>query len=73
MANSRFPKMTYVRQLRELYDEIIDWRAEYRLAAERTDREWLQGRFLDREAVLGDVELQVRDLMDTLLALPRLS
>jgi hypothetical protein len=73
MANSRFTKLTYVRQLYELYDEIVAWRAEYRLAAERTDREWLQGRFLDREAVLGDVELQLRDVIDTLLALPRLS
>jgi len=73
MANLRFTKLAYVRQLRQLYDEIIDWRAEYRLAAERTDREWLQGRFLDREAVLGDVEVQLRDVIDTLLALPRLS
>ena len=73
MANLRFTKLAYVRQLRQLYDEIIDWRAEYRLAAERTDREWLQGRFLDREAILGDVEVQLRDVIDTLLALPRLS
>jgi len=73
MANLRFTKLAYVRQLRQLYDEIIDWRAEYRLAAARTDREWLQGRFLDREAVLGDVEVQLRDVIDTLLALPRLS
>jgi hypothetical protein len=73
MRNLRFPKATYVRQLQQLYDEIDGWRAEYRIAAERTDREWLQGRFLDREAILGDAACQVRDLMDTLLALPRLS
>lgn len=73
MATRRFPRARIVRQLDALYDELTDWQFEYAQAAQTTQAEWLQGRFMDREAVLAEAGRLTDELRRFLFQLPRLS
>lgn len=73
MAEQRFPRARIVRQLDKLAQELSDWQADYAAAAETTQAEWLQGRFMDREAILGEAYRLTEELRRFLFQLPRLS
>lgn len=72
MTEARFPKRKYLRQLRDMRDDFWWWEASYRQAAQSSQVEWLQGRYLDRAAILEDVRVKLQDLFDAVDELPRL-
>jgi hypothetical protein len=59
--------------LDSIIEEIAWWHVSYREAAADTTAEWLQGRFLDRAAVLAELQHQLLEARHTLNGLPRLS
>jgi len=73
MATERFPKAKYLRQLTQMRDDLYSWSQAYAQAAEHTTPEWLQGRFLDRAAVLEDAAYRVQKAREMLEGVPRLS
>jgi hypothetical protein len=73
MPNSRMPRTKYIRQLSAIHADLCEWRASYLEAAHHTTSDHLAGRFSGRAAVLEDAIQQLRDLVDTLHGLPRIS
>jgi hypothetical protein len=73
MAPERFQKRMYLRQLRAMRDDFRGWATLYREAADTTNAEWLQGRFLDRAAQLQQLAALLSDAFDDLEQLARLS
>jgi hypothetical protein len=73
MASQRFPKRRYLYQLRKMRDDLWWWAGSYYQAAQNTQPEWLQGRFIDRGRVLEAVMHDLQVVMEDLDGLPRLS
>lgn len=73
MAQSRFPKVRRVGELRRLDQEIAAWESAYHAAAQEAGPEWLQGRFMDRARILASARGHLRDLVADLVVLPRLA
>jgi len=60
-------------QLRDMDEELGVWRASYLEAIATTQSEWLQGRFMDREAVIAELQERVFRASELLEDFPRLS
>jgi len=73
VATQRFPRRKFWRQLRDMDEELGVWRASYLEAIATTQSEWLQGRFMDREAVIAELQERVFRASELLEDFPRLS
>jgi hypothetical protein len=72
MSNERFPKTRYMGELTRMAATFRNWAEQYRAAAMSAEPEWLQGRFMDRAALMTELELDALELSNKLGLMPRL-
>lgn len=72
MADERFPKRKYLRQLRGILDDLDAWSTQYAAAADEREHDWLRGQFEERINVLRNTRVAVSDAFMALEELPRL-
>jgi len=73
MANERFPKRKYLKQLRGMRYALSEWRREYQLAERDTTTAWLAGSYAGRAACLELTIAALDQAFTELEGLPRLS
>ena len=72
VADIRFPRRRIRRRLLDIDQELGEWRAQYLEAIGTTQAEWLQGRFMDREAILAEIQERIYTAAELLEGFPRL-
>lgn len=72
-ALQRFPLRKYLRQLRDMRQEVLLWQRQYEAASRTTTSLSLASRFDQRAALLYDTQAQLLHTYLMLEELPRLS
>lgn len=73
MAQERFPRAKYVRQLHALDRELAQWQVGYAHAAEGHPDDWLGSRFEERFSVLEEARARIYQLAALIEGMPRLA
>jgi len=72
MAEQRFPRSKYLRQLGDMQEDFLQWKSVYAEAAADHKDDWIGSRFQARADDLNTALLSVMELRDLLYQLPRL-